>query len=78
MKYKTAPPIRYRAELIRMARIQKSMTQTELAKRTKLSVGCINLMEVGRAPWMKALKKVADFLKIEWNELIISERKKAS
>lgn len=43
---------------LRNARLEKLITQTELAKITGLSPATITTVEQGRGPWIKAIRKM--------------------
>jgi transcriptional regulator with XRE-family HTH domain len=62
---------RYRPTVLQDARLIKGLTQTELARKTKLSVSAVNTIERGRGPWIMALRAIAKHLDVDLADVII-------
>lgn len=57
--------MQYDFEKLRAARERKLLTQTEVAELTGLSVSTVNQVENGKAPWIKAIRRIAAVLQVE-------------
>lgn len=67
--------MQYRPQSLIDARRLKGLTQSELARKVKLSTTTINQIELGNAPWIKALRVVASFLGVPLENVIVTEDK---
>ena len=56
--------MRYDFKKLKRARINKRMTQTELARRCGLSNGAVSQIEKGRGPWLKAIREMETVLEV--------------
>ena len=65
--------MRYHHEVLRNARLLRGLNQRELAEATGLSAGAINMVELGKAPWLKAIRTISKYIKLDLSEVIITE-----
>jgi len=56
--------MKYDFRKLKAAREQRLMTRTELAELTGLSLATVSMVEKGKAPWKKAIRKIAKELKV--------------
>lgn len=56
--------MKYDFKKLKAARENMLLTQTQVAAATNLSVTTINQVERGKAPWIKAIRKIAAFLQV--------------
>jgi len=63
--------INYNSVKLRDARLMRGLTQIELARATKLSPSTVNLVELGKGPWLKALRTIANFLNVPLEDFIL-------
>ena len=57
--------------MIRMARLKKGLTQTELARKLNVSQGTVGAWEIGYSfPKPKSMVKLCEVLKIQVEDLI--------
>lgn len=54
--------MKYDFKKIKAAREDKRLTKTELARRVGLSLTTVVAVEKGRAPWLKAIRKIEKYL----------------
>jgi Predicted transcriptional regulators len=62
----------YKPTVLTDARLRKGLTQTELAKKTKLSIQAVNQIELGNGPWLKAIRTIAKHLDVDLADVIVS------
>lgn len=56
--------MRYDFKKLKAARENMMLTQTQVAAATGLSVTTVNQVELGKAPWIKAIRTIAGFLQV--------------
>ena len=57
--------MRYDFKKLKDAREERLLTQTDVARLAGLSVTTVNQVEAGKAPWKKAIRKIAAVLKVQ-------------
>lgn len=55
----------YDAQKIRNRRIDRRMTQTELARRCGLTCSAVSQIEAGNGPWLKAIREIEKVLGVK-------------
>jgi transcriptional regulator with XRE-family HTH domain len=65
--------VRYDFKKLKAAREQKLMTMTELAEAAGISLKAVSKIEQGKAPWIKAIRKVAAVLGV--TNVVLPERR---
>lgn len=54
--------MQYDFDKLKNARLRRRLTQTEVAKRAGLSVAAVNQVELGKGPWLKAIREIEQVL----------------
>lgn len=54
--------MKYDFKKLRQARIQRRLTQTEVARMAGLSIAAVNQVELGKGPWLKAIREIEKVL----------------
>lgn len=54
--------MQYDFERLKAARINKRLTQTELARRAGLTASAVSQIEKGKGPWLKAIREIEQVL----------------
>lgn len=68
--------MKYDFKKLKAARERKLMTLTELAYLSKLSVATVYRVENGKAPWLKAIRQIAEVLQVK--DVVLADDRRAS